>query len=145
MRQEIRDREFVPLLPEVRRFGYRGARGCNGAPRAGIEGGMTLINGWRIDADYLIGRRFEFTNGFAPDVTFVSARSLDGAMRAHCKDGGKWWIPLDLVCVNIKAGVLVESEAGVPFTLTRDQVTNGRIAAEVVPIQWYHNVKGWGA
>lgn len=95
-----------------------------------------IINGWRVDAAYLIGRRFEFVDNAAPDVTFISAKGegSDEQIRAHALDGGSWWLPMRDVLTAVATGVLVEA-AGAPFVNDR---------AVERPI-WYHNVKGWGA
>jgi hypothetical protein len=85
---------------------------------------MTLIHGWRVDAEYLIGRRFEWTNNAAPDVTFVSWKKDGGIefIRAHALDGGCHWMPMLDVCAAIEAGIFVESAHGVPFTNDRSMV-----------------------
>lgn len=78
------------------------------------------VGGWMIDANYLVGRRFEFTNGAGPDMTFVSARvNGDGTedVRAHALDGGRRWLPVETIARGIERGVLVESAHGVPFVL----------------------------
>ena len=79
------------------------------------------VGGWTVDADYLVGRRFTYTNGSNPDITFVSAGE-DGhgfdQVRAHRLDGRCEWMPISAVRMLMRAGILVEA-AGVPFVNDR--------------------------
>jgi hypothetical protein len=112
------------------------------------------INGWIVDADYLVGRRFEFVGHPIPDVTIVAfdvkrganfpalvecgrlqATDAVDAVRVHDAKGGADWYPMDAFCQLIAGGVAVESETGVPF------VNDHPMPAKVLP--FYHEVKGW--
>jgi hypothetical protein len=68
-----------------------------------------------MTADYLLGRRFEFTDGKGPDVTCTGVDPEKQRVRLHALDGGKHWIPFLDVQVALITGVLQESETGVPF------------------------------
>jgi hypothetical protein len=74
------------------------------------------VNGWRINAEYLVGRRFEFARMASfPDLTFVAANDARDEVLAHAWDGTSSWVPVDTVAAVIAIGHLVESEHGVPF------------------------------
>lgn len=75
------------------------------------------MSGWaeRITTDYLVGRRFTWTNDAAPDITFVSGHDGDTVL-AHCLTGDKKRLPLADVRAALMAGILVEAD-GVPFVL----------------------------
>lgn len=69
--------------------------------------------------DYLMGRRFEFADGSAPDVTVTGGDVQRATVRMHGLDGSRADLPLADVCRAVTEGVLVESQAGVPFVLDR--------------------------
>lgn len=75
------------------------------------------MTGWasRITTEYLVGRRFTWTNGAAPDITFVSGHDND-TVKAHCLTGDKKNLPVADVRAAMLAGILVESDE-VPFVL----------------------------
>ena len=65
-------------------------------------------------ADYLLGRRFEFADHTAPDVTITAFNPDTERVRVHVLDGGKHWVSFSALYAAIFNGVLVESE-GVGF------------------------------
>lgn len=79
------------------------------------------ISGRTINAEYLIGRRFTFVDGIAPDFTCVSGKDDGATIRAHATDHGAWWIPLDMIGQALAAGLVVESD-GVPFVWERGEI-----------------------
>jgi hypothetical protein len=97
-------------------------------------------SGWaaRVTADYLVGRRFTWMNGAAPDITFVAGDGIDQPnphVHAHALDGGKEWLPVADVKAAIMAGILVESD-GVAFV--NETKTRGLIPQRMTLAQWLH-------
>lgn len=70
---------------------------------------------------YLMGRRFEFADGTAPDVTITGGDVRRGTVRAHGADGSRAHLAIADVVKAVTAGVLVESATGVPFVLDRER------------------------
>lgn len=68
-----------------------------------------------IDPDFLLGRRYEFADKSAQDMTIVGVDPEKGA-RCHSMDGTRAWIPLVEITTAINMGILIES-AKVGFVL----------------------------
>jgi hypothetical protein len=61
-------------------------------------------------ADYLLGRRFEFADQSAPDITITGFDPQQQRVRVHALDGGKQWVAFKLLYAAIFNGVVVESD-----------------------------------
>lgn len=67
--------------------------------------------------DDLLGKRFEWTTGDYPDMTFVAfRREPSPAWRIHGRDGSRAWLPAAVVEAWFEAGSIIESERA-PFVL----------------------------
>jgi len=72
-----------------------------------------------LTADYLLGRRYRFVMGEAPEFTVVSVNPNIRQIRIHALDGGRWWLEADTFHDALCSGILVESN-GPPFTLRKE-------------------------
>lgn len=64
-------------------------------------------------ADRILGKRYEFVNGSAPDFT-VTALDRKKGVRCHATDGAKAWVVFSILQEAIIMGIIVESEKA-PF------------------------------
>ena len=80
-----------------------------------------MIHGWKVDADYLIGKRFAFVGiPNAVEFTCVSAKEVAGEthISAHSTDGACKFVLMSGIQKLLKEGMLVEAD-GPPFTNLR--------------------------
>jgi hypothetical protein len=56
-----------------------------------------------------LGKRFEFADGSAPDVTLISYDVRAGTVRLHCADGQRQTVPLHMFVRVLTEGALLES------------------------------------
>jgi len=63
-----------------------------------------------INFHELLGRRFEFADKSAPDVTLVAGDPKEKTVRLHKLGGGAETIPMTMFAKALKQGALVESD-----------------------------------
>lgn len=67
-------------------------------------------------ADAILGRRFQFAGGTAPDITIIAVDPDKGEVSVHRRDGVRDRLPLWAVLEGIDNGALQESPLA-PFQL----------------------------
>jgi hypothetical protein len=83
-----------------------------------------------MDLHTMLGRRYEFDDRSAPDVTLVGVDQPRGLVRLHAADGLRQSVPLAMFTLAVKQGVLVESMQPGFVWETPAQATAARLLAQ---------------
>ncbi len=72
-----------------------------------------------FESEWWLGRRFEFADKSAPDMTVVGGKPKEGKLRVHSTDGTRAWLPWAELMAAVQMGILIESSKP-PFVFDRE-------------------------